>query len=302
MRRQLVVVGVLAASLAVRSPAIAQEAPHPTPMPLWPHAAPGAKGTGPEDVPTIALYRPASAPRPGAAFVVCPGGGYGSLADHEGHPIALWLNARGITAVVLKYRLGPRYNQPAPAWDAARAIRTVRAHAREWGVDPTRVGIIGFSAGGHLTSTMATAFDAGEEDATDPIEQFSSRPDLAVLAYPVISMADGITHAGSRLNLLGPQPSRNLVDALSNDRQVTSRTPPTFIFHTSDDPVVPVENALRFAAALQAADVPYELHVFEKGPHGVGLAQNDPVLHVWTDLLENWLRARGFIAGPAIGR
>lgn len=274
----------------------AQDAPRPKAVRLWTQAAPGAKGSAPEDIPSIAVYRAASVSTTGAAFVVCPGGGYQSLAEHEGHPIALWLNARGITAVVLKYRLGPRYNQPAPAWDAARAIRTVRANAGAWGIDPARIGIFGFSAGGHLASTLATAFDAGEEDATDPIERFSSRPDLAVLAYPVISMATAITHAGSRLNLLGPNPSRNLVDALSNDRQVTSRTPPTFIFHTAEDSVVPVENALRFASALQAAGVPYELHVFEKGPHGVGLAQDDAVLRVWTQLLENWLRARGFIS------
>jgi acetyl esterase/lipase len=227
--------------------------------------------------------------------VVCPGGGYARLADHEGHNVAVWLNGIGVTAAVLKYRLGPRYRHPAPLQDVARAIRTVRARAKDWGVNPGRIGVIGFSAGGHLASTVATQFDAGDAAAADPVERFSSRPDVAVLAYPVISMEARIAHAGSRNNLLGPNPSADLVQALSTDRRVTARTPPTFLFHTVDDAVVLVENSLQFAAALRGAKVPYELHVFETGRHGVGLALDDPVLSAWPRLLGSWLRARGFV-------
>jgi acetyl esterase/lipase len=264
-------------------------------MPLWPNGAPGAKGAQPEDIPTISLYRPPAGKANGAAIVVCPGGGYGHLADHEGHTIAVWLNNFGITAAVLKYRLGPRYNHPSPMQDATRAMRTVRARSKEWNLDANRIGIWGFSAGGHLAATIATHFDGGDSNATDPIERISSRPDIAVLAYPVISMNEAITHAGSRKNLLGDNPSPELVELLSNEKQVTSQTPPTFLFHTADDTVVRVENSLLFVEGLRKAKIPYELHVFEKGPHGVGLAQNNPALNVWPKLLENWLRVRGFI-------
>lgn len=281
--------------LVIPSLGVAQDAPRPSPMPLWANGAPGAKGQDPEDIPSISLYRPAVGAANGAAFIICPGGGYARLADHEGHSIAVWLNGLGVTAAVLKYRLGPRYNHPAPAQDVARAIRTVRARAREWGVDPNRIGVWGFSAGGHLASTIATQFDSGDSSATDPIERSSSRPDIAVLAYPVISMAVGITHAGSRRNLLGADPSSELEAALSSEKHVTSQTPPTFLFHTADDSAVSVENSFLFAAALRAAKVPYELHVFEKGRHGVGLAQDNPALSAWPTLLQNWLRARGII-------
>jgi acetyl esterase/lipase len=264
-------------------------------MRLWPGAAPGALGQDSVDIPTIALYRPSAATANGAAIVICPGGSYAMLADHEGHTIAVWLNSIGVTAAVLKYRLGPRYHYPAQLQDVARAIRTVRARATEWGIDPNRIGIMGFSAGGHLASTIATHFDAGDSAATDPIERMSSRPDVAVLAYPVISMTDGITHVGSRRNLLGDTPTPEVVAELSNEKHVTAQTPPTFLFHTANDPVVPVENSLLFAAALRAAKVPFELHVFERGPHGVGLAQDNPALSAWPSLLEHWLRVRGFI-------
>jgi len=282
-------------TLILGSMVAAQETARPTPMPLWPNAAPGAKGTEPEDIPIISLYVPPAGKANGAAIVVCPGGGYGHLADHEGHTIAVWLNSIGVTAAVLKYRLGPRYGHPAPMQDAARALRTVRARAKEWNLDPNRIGIWGFSAGGHLASTMATHFDDGNPHASDPIERVSSRPDVAVLAYPVISMAEGTTHAGSRKNLLGANPPPELVALLSNEKQVTPKTPPTFLFHTADDSAVSVENSFLFAEALRKAKVPYELHVFEKGRHGVGLAQNDPALSAWPKLLESWLRVRGFI-------
>jgi acetyl esterase/lipase len=284
----------VASSVVMYEAAAPQDASRPAPVPLWPGGAPGALGSSPEDTPTISLYRPTGTST-GAAFVVCPGGGYARLADHEGHDVAVWLNGIGVTAVVLKYRLGPRYRHPAPLQDVARAIRTVRARAKEWSIDPGRIGVIGFSAGGHLASTIATRFDAGNQGAADPIERLSNRPDVAVLAYPVISMDEGVTHAGSRSNLLGPTPSAELVQAMSTDRRVTARTPPSFLFHTADDAGVPVENSLRFAAALRSANVPYELHVFETGRHGVGLAPDNPVLSAWPHLLESWLRTRKFI-------
>jgi acetyl esterase/lipase len=209
--------------------------------------------------------------------------------------IALWLKDLGVTAIVLQYRLGPRYSYPAPMQDAARAMRTVRARAKGWELDPKRIGIWGFSAGGHLAATMATHFDDGDPQATDPIERVSSRPDIAVLAYPVISMSEGITHVGSRNNLLGSNPPADLVELLSNEKQVTPQTPATFLFHTADDAAVNVENSMLFAAALRKANVEYELHIFEKGPHGVGLAQNNQTLSIWPMLLESWLRTRGFV-------
>lgn len=286
---------LMIALIFVGSLARAQDAARPAPMPLWPDGAPGTKGTLPEDIPTLSLYRPPAGKANGAMIVVCPGGGYGHLSDHEGHAVAVWLNSIGVTAAVLKSRLGPRYNHPSPMLDATRAMRTVRARAKEWNLDPNRIGILGFSAGGHLASTIATHFDGGDPNATDPIERASSRPDIAVLAYPVISMEAAIAHAGSRKNLLGDNPSPELVELLSNEKQVTPQTPPTFLFHTVDDDVVKVENSLLFAEGLRKAKVPYEMHIFEKGAHGLGLAGNDPALNIWPKLLENWLRVRGFI-------
>lgn len=274
---------------------VAGQPARPTQIPLWPHGAPGAKGVEARDVPTISIHAPRAGQDNGPAIVVCPGGSYSRLADHEGRDIAVWLNTIGITAAVLKYRVGPRYRYPAPIQDGARAIRTLRARARELNLDPHRIGIIGFSAGGHLAATLATHFDEGNPSAADSIERVSDRPDVAVLAYPVISMVDGITHPQSRKNLLGTNPSLELVELLSNEKHVTPRTSPTFLFHVTDDPGVSPENSLLFAEALRKAGVPYELHVFEKGGHGVGLAQDDPALSVWPRLLEVWLRGRGFI-------
>ena len=264
-----------------------------TPIVLWPDGAPGAAGKEPVDIPTLTPFLPLREKASGAAVIVCPGGGYDHLANHEGAPIAEWLNSIGITAFVLKYRLGPRYHHPAPLQDAARAIRTVRSRAAEWKIDPERIGIIGFSAGGHLASTVATHFDPGKRDAVDPIERTSSRPNLAMLIYPVITMREK-THAGSKKNLLGDNPSPELIALLSNDEQVTKETPPTFLVHTMTDPGVPVENTLLFAAALRQAGVPYELHLFERGPHGFGLGGNDPVLSSWPARCADWLRVHGF--------
>ena len=216
--------------------------------------------------------------------VICPGGGYGNLSmDKEGSQIAAWLNARGIAGFVLKYRLGPRYHHPAPLDDAHQALRYVRAQAAEFHIQPDRVGIWGFSAGGHLASTAATHFDTG------------ARPDFAILAYPVITLEPPYAHQGSRRNLLGEEPNPKLVHNLSNETQVTAETPPTFLFHTSGDKGVPAENSVLFYLALRKAGVPAEMHIYERGNHGVGLAPADPVLATWPGRLEDWLKLRGYV-------
>lgn len=265
------------------------------PVPLWPQGAPGALGREPADVPTITLSpAPSDGVAASPAIVVCPGGGYGGLAAHEAEPVAKWLNTLGVTGVVLRYRLGPRYHHAVPLQDAQRAIRTVRARAAEWKVDPKRVGILGFSAGGHLAATASTQFDAGDPNAADPIDRQSSRPDVSVLVYPVITFTDPHTHAGSRRNLLGENPAKELVDAMSAEKRVTKDTPPAFIFHTADDQAVPVENAILYASALRRMGVPFELHVYEHGRHGVGLAAGDPVLKTWPGRCADWLGTKGF--------
>ena len=238
------------------------------------------------------------------AIVVCPGGGYSELAiDKEGTQVAHWLNDRGVAAFVLTYRYGPRYHYPIPLLDAQRAIRYVRTHASEDSIDPDRIGIMGFSAGGHLASTAGTHFDNGNPDTTDPIEHASSRPDFMVLAYPVISMEPGITHNGSLHHLLGEEPNPMLENELSNETQVTPQTPPTFLFSTTNDETVPVMNSVLFYEALLRSGVPAELHIFEQGHHGSGLAQDNPQLRMWPILLQNWLHLHGWMAiGSRIGR
>lgn len=263
---------------------------------LWPNGAPGAVGTEDGDKPSLTIYLPPAEKANGAAVVVCPGGGYGGLAmDHEGRQIADWLNARGLAAFVLKYRHAPRYHQPTPMLDAQRALRLVRARAKEWNVDPQRIGIWGFSAGGHLASTAGTHFDDGKPDADDPIDRTGCRPDFLILCYPVITMTLPYTHGGSRNNLLGKEPEPKLVEYYSNEKQVTSKTPPTFLFHTDADKAVPAENSVFFYQALRKAKVPAEMHIYEPGQHGVGLAQKDPVLSTWSERLEAWLKLRGIL-------
>ena len=263
---------------------------------LWPEGAPGAAGRAPEDKPKLTLYPVPAARANGAAVVVCPGGSYRTLAsDHEGKQVAEWLNTLGVSAFVLQYRVGPRYRHPAPLADAQRAVRLVRSRSREWGVDRARVGILGFSAGGHLASTAGTHFDDGNPQAPDPVERMGSRPDFMILAYPVISFTAAFAHSGSRQSLLGEAPDPKLVRELSNELHVTARTPPAFLFHTADDAGVPVENSLAFFQALHAAQVPAELHVFPKGPHGVGLAPHDPALSQWPKLCAAWLQATGLL-------
>ena len=261
------------------------------PINLWSSSAPGALGTEPDDIPTLTPFFPSS-PN-GAAVIICPGGGYTRLADHEGRPVAEWLNSIGITAFVLKYRHGPRYHHPTPLLDASRAIRLVRSRAKEFRLDPKRIGILGFSAGGHLASTSGTHFDSGKAGASDPIERESSRPDVLILIYPVITMGP-LTHAGSKKQLLGDNPTPEMVKLLSNEEQVTKDTPPTFLVHTTTDAAVPVENSLQFVAALRKAGVSFELHVYERGRHGFGMGGNDPILTTWPARCADWLHLQGF--------
>jgi len=269
--------------------------PEPRVELLWPGGAPGAVGTDDLDKPSLSIFLPPAGRATGSAVVICPGGGYGGLAvDYEGKDIARWLNSMGIAGFMLKYRLGPRYHHPAPLLDAQRAIRTVRSRAAEFGISPDSIGIWGFSAGGHLASSASTHFDAGDPKAADPIDRVSSRPDFAILAYPVISFTTEYTHKGSRENLLGKDPDPKLVEYLSSEKQVTRDTPPTFLFHTDEDVVVPPENSVLYYLALRKAGVPAEMHVFQRGPHGVGLAATDQTLVVWQQVLANWLRTRGW--------
>lgn len=261
------------------------------PLLLWPEGAPGALGAEDKDKPTLTPYLPESSKAAGAAMVICPGGGYGGLARHEGEGYALWMNQHGIAGFVLKYRLGSHgYRHPIMLQDAARAMRLVRSRAAEWKIDPKRVGIIGSSAGGHLASTLLTHFDLGHPNASDPIERESCRPDLGVLCYAVITMGDN-THQGSRQNLLGTAPSADLINLLSNEKQVTPQTPPCFVWHTYEDTGVKVENSLDFARALRQANVPFDLHIYERGKHGIGLGDGHP----WANDCLFWFKARGFI-------
>ena len=268
----------------------------PKAVPLWPGAAPGAQGTADAEVPTMTAYLPKANPTR-TAVVVAPGGGYLHLsAAHEGTDYAEWLNAHGIAAFVLKYRLGPTYHYPVQLEDAQRAIRTVRARAAEYGVAPDHVGVWGSSAGGHLAATAGTHFDGGRADSADGIERQGSRPDFLILAYPVITMEDPEVHKGSRDALLGDQPSAELLRELSAEKQVNGSTPPTFLFATTDDEVVPVMNSVMFYSALVRAGVPTEMHLFQHGGHGAGLAVGNGDLSVWPDLLLKWMQARGLAA------
>jgi acetyl esterase/lipase len=270
------------------------------PLPLWPGAAPGALGTSDKDIPTLTPFLPAAEKASGTAIVVCPGGGYGGLAAHEGPGYAEWLAQHGIAAFVLKYRLGSAgYRHPIMLGDAQRAIRLVRSRAAEWKIDPQRVGIMGSSAGGHLASTAVTHFDSGKADAGDPIDRQNARPDFGILCYPVITLGE-FTHAGSKKNLLGENPDPALVELLSNEKQVTKDTPPCFVWSTMEDKAVPVENSMQFVVALRKAGVPFDFHVYERGPHGIGLSSGkhgipaDDV-HPWAKDLLFWLKQNGWL-------
>ena len=264
---------------------------------LWPGGAPGASGDSEGDKPELYIYQPPPDKANGAAMVVCPGGGYHDLAmGHEGEDIGNWLSGEGIAAFILRYRLPPKYLHPAPLQDAQRAIRTVRARANEWGIDPARIAIMGFSAGGHLAATAGTHFDNGDSNADDPIERVGCRPDAMVLLYAVISMLDVAFHSGCRANLLGTQtPDPELVEYLSNERHVTAQTPPAFLAHTTEDQVVNAENSVLMYRALHKAGVPVEMHIYEQGRHGLGLAPENPVFSTWAGHCIDWLRVRAIL-------
>jgi acetyl esterase/lipase len=265
-------------------------------LPLWPDAAPGALGASSNDIPTLTPYLPDSASATGAAMVICPGGAYQGLASHEGNDYALWLNQHGVTCFVLKYRLGPKYHHPAMLQDAARALRLVRAKAADWKIDPKRIGIMGSSAGGHLASTLMTHFDSGNARSEDPIERQSSRPDIGILCYAVITLGQ-YAHQGSKANLLGANPSPELVQLLSNELQVTTNTPPCFLWTTFEDKTVPMENTMLFASALRKHKVPFALDISQKGGHGMGLADKPPFdhPHPWAADCLVWLKVQKFV-------
>lgn len=284
----------LAFLLCTATLVFSQTGTDPRTIPLWTGQAPGALGDEERDKPTLTIF--VARDPVGTGVIVCPGGGYAALAyNHEGRQVANYLNGLGITAFVLKYRLGPRYHHPVELGDAQRAIRIVRSQAKDFGVSPDHIGIMGFSAGGHLASTAGTHFDPGSQAAADAVDRASSRPDFMVLGYPVISFTTPYMHGGSLKNLLGDNPDPKLVESLSSELQVTPQTPPTFIFQTNEDKTVPSENSVLFYLALKKNNVPAEMHIFEKGRHGVGLALRDPALGIWPALLTNWLRGQGLI-------
>lgn len=300
--RSLLLLGVAAIILPIANAA----ADEPKTYPLW-DTAPSNPDTGDAnhagDVPTITVFLPPKEKATGASIVICPGGGYGFLAtEHEGTQVAEWLNSLGVAGVMLKYRLAPKYKHPAPLDDARRAIRMVRYKSKEWGLDPNRVGVLGFSAGGHLASTVSTHYRETHPFPGDAINGFTERPDLAILVYPVISLQAEYAHGGSRDNLLGKDAPKELIAGLSNETQVTAQTPPTFLAHTAADSGVPAENSMAYAMALSKHKVPYELHVFEKGQHGLGLGSGwkghiaaEPSFEAWPGLCATWLKGRGFL-------
>ena len=255
---------------------------------LWTDGAPGATGSEPKDKPAITVHLAPADKANGAAVVICPGGGYGALMmSYEGHDIAKWLNEQGVAGIVLKYRIAP-YKHPAPLLDVQRALRTVRTNAAEWKLDPQRIGVMGFSAGGHVASTVSTHFDAGKADATDPIEKQSCRPNFSILVYPVISMGPK-SHGGSRSNLLGPKPTPELIALLSNELQVTKETPPTFLVHSTGDKAVTWENSQMFADACKAQGVPAEFLKLTQGDHGLGCGKGE-LWAQWQTACVEWMK------------
>jgi len=282
-------------------------------IPLWGEVAPGSEEYQGEEVyqprngdngwvtgvsePTMTMHLPPVERRSGTGVLICPGGGYGCIAiDHEGHAVGKWLSERGVLAAVLKYRHGGGQHQhPVPLSDAQRALRIMRSQAQAWKLQSTQIGVLGFSAGGHLASTAGTHFDLGDADAADPVERASCQANFMVLIYPVISMQTGVAHEGSKKNLLGKKPAPELVDLFSNELQVTADTGPTFLAHASDDKGVPVENSLLFYQSLRKHHVPAEMHIYEIGGHGFGMFRGDRPADRWPELLEGWLRSREWI-------
>jgi acetyl esterase/lipase len=266
--------------------AVADDAPaKPEPLSLWNGHSPVGDGTFQTEDPDITFY---PSPHPnGAAAVICPGGGYGGLViGAEGQGIAEWLNQHGVGGIVLKYRL-PHGHAMVPLLDAQRAVRMARYHSKDWGIDPHRIGIIGFSAGGHLASTEGTHFDAGSPASDDPVERMSCRPDFMILVYPVISMGEK-GHAGSRKNLLGTDPTPELIDQFSNEKHVTPETPPTFLAHAENDTVVPPENSRMFYEALQANKVSSKYLPLPTGGHGLN-HYTGPMWDEWQSQSIQWL-------------
>ena len=271
------------------------------PIRLWEGDAPGALGKADQDIPTLTAFLPAAGTANGTAIVICPGGGYGGLASHEGQGYAEFLAGKGVACFVLKYRLGSKgYRHPVMMHDVQRAIRLVRTNAAKWAVDPARIGVMGSSAGGHLATTSVTHFDSGKADSTDAVDRTSCRPDFGVICYGVISMEDGVTHGGSKNNLLGKDPAADLVELLSNDKQVTKNTPPCFVWTTGEDKAVLPENSFRFVQALRKSGIAFDFHVYEKGPHGIGLSPGKngvPAgdVHPWGKDLVFWLQQHGWV-------
>lgn len=268
---------------------------------LWSNGPPGVSSSDPADNPSLVVHLPADPQTTRrTAIVICPGGGYAREAmDYEGHEICRWLNSIGVAGFILDYRhRGKGYTHPAPLLDAQRAIRTVRASADRWQIQPDRIGIMGFSAGGHLASSTGTHFDLGNPDADDPVERVSCRPDFMVLGYPLISLTTEYVDEGTMHNLLGPSPAPELRHDLSNEKQVTADTPPAFLFHTGDDRPTAPENSVLFWLALRRAGIPAELHVFEKGRHGLGLGRSMRGVAEWPELCEIWMRNRGLLELP----
>jgi len=263
---------------------------------LWPNGAPDARGESAGDRPTLTFYFPEK-PN-GAAIVICPGGAYRGLANHEGDTIAHWCNTFGVTGIVLRYRharSGAGYKHPTPLLDAQHSLSLIRSRAGELGVDPARIGILGFSAGGHLAASLGTHFKEKDRSSLDPLTGTSCRPDFMILIYPVITMDSTFSHRGSRESLLGLNPDQGLVDLMSNEKQVTSDSPPAFLVHTTDDQTVPVENSLVMYSALRKAGVRAEMHIFEQGAHGFGLGFGRGAVGTWPELCTTWLKNIGMI-------
>lgn len=283
--------------LALASSEPMSQAAEPQTVRLWEGDAPGALGSSENDIPTAIVYLPDEQTAPTGAIVICPGGGYGHLAiDHEGHQIAEWANEMGLAGVIVSYRHRNRgYGHPAPMLDAQRAIHLTRHRAQEWNLDPDKIGLMGFSAGGHLTTTVLTHFDDGDAQADDPIDRQSCRPDFGIVCYGVIALGEDFTHGGSQKNLLGESPRQEDVRLLSNEKQVTSQTPPCFVWHTAEDKVVPAEHSLRFYSALVTHQIPSELHIFPHGRHGIGLGADTPGASQWPALCQAWLTRQGIL-------
>jgi acetyl esterase/lipase len=288
--------GAKATPAAAASPVAVDTAlPHGQIEYLWPAGAPGAVGAEEQDKPRLEIFSGYGS-GPHTAVIVCPGGSYTHLAyEKEGTRIAEWLNLRGITAFVLTYRLSPRYHSPSPLLDGYRSVRWVRSHAQQFDIAPSRIGMWGFSAGGHLVGMVGTHFDDGDPQAADPIDRVSDRPDFVISAYGALTLQPGIARVGALGALLGEPVTPQLIDELSPDKHVTARTPPYFLFATTTDQAVPVLNSVVFYTALVRAGVPAEMHIFQEGPHGTGLAQSYPALSAWPGVLENWLRLNGWI-------